>query len=502
MTRLVHACLAFALLPLAACATATSGAGTGAPTLTPPVTRASLAPYIDSLVGVPEFRNAHWGVLVVDPLNGDTLYARNAGKLFMPASNMKLITGAVALDRLGPDYRFATTFAKLGTVADSTLNGHLLIYGRGDPSVSDAMQNDDALAPLRAVADSLRARGITRIAGRLMPGGDAFPDAAYGYGWSWDDFHAPYSAGVDELFFNEGFGRVTVIGGAIAGDSARIETLPLRSFPAVVAQILTASEPVTNGDRQRPRIRVALDSATLGVHLTGTIAPNDTFMTRFAYRDQPRAYLMALRQAFQERGISVLDSVVTPVGTVDSLFATQSPPLREILPVFEKPSQNQIGEILFKTIALEATGSGTADSARRVIARHLTSWGVDTLGFVVRDGSGLSRHDYLSPRAIVQLLDVMRRHEHFQLFYDALPIAGVDGTISNRMRDTPAQGNLRAKTGTLDKARALSGYVTTADGRLLLFSALANNYTAPLSDVTQVQDRIGAQLARLRLDLP
>jgi D-alanyl-D-alanine carboxypeptidase/D-alanyl-D-alanine-endopeptidase (penicillin-binding protein 4) len=127
---------------------------------------------------------------------------------------------------------------------------------------------------------------------------------------------------------------------------------------------------------------------------------------------------------------------------------------------------------------------------------------VDTLGFVVRDGSGLSRHDYLSPRAIVQVLDVMRKHQHFQLFYESLPIAGVDGTIGNRMRDTPAQGNLRAKTGTLDKARALSGYVTTADGRLLLFSALANNYTTPLAEVTQVQDLIGAQLARLRLDLP
>lgn len=502
MTRFGRACLATALLPLAACATAPSGTGTGAPPVAPPVTRASLSPYIDSLVGAPEFRNAHWGVLVVDPVAGDTLYAHNAGKLFMPASNMKLITGSVALDRLGPDYRFTTTYAALGTVADSMLSGHLLIYGRGDPSISEAMQNDDALAPLRYVADSLRAHGIAIIGGRLMAGGDAFPDAAYGYGWSWDDFHAPYSAGVDELFFNEGFGRVTVIGGAAAGDSVRIETLPLRSFPTVVAQVVTAEEQAANGNAPRSRIRAELDSATGGLRLTGTIAPNDTFRTRFAYRDQPRAYLTALHQALEERGITLLDSAVAPTGTIDSLFSTQSPPLSEILPVFEKPSQNQIGEILFKTIALEATGSGTADSARRVIARHLTSWGVDTLGFAVRDGSGLSRHDYLSPRAIVQVLEVMRKHRHFQLFYESLPIAGVDGTIGNRMRDTPAQGNLRAKTGTLDKARALSGYVTTADGRLLLFSTLANNYTTPLSEVTQVQDLIGAQLARLRLDLP
>jgi D-alanyl-D-alanine carboxypeptidase/D-alanyl-D-alanine-endopeptidase (penicillin-binding protein 4) len=291
-----------------------------------------------------------------------------------------------------------------------------------------------------------------------------------------------------------------VIAGARQGDSLLVETSPIRHYPPVTVRMTPPTEAVSNGAPRRPRMRAGLDSATGGVLVTGWLVPNDTFATRIAYRDQARAYLEALRQALVERGIAIGDSVIAAEGTADSLFTVHSPPLREILPVFEKPSQNQIGEILFKTIALEATGIGTADSARRVIERHLTSWGVDTLGFAIRDGSGLSRHDYLSPRAIVQVLDVMRRHAHFEIFYEALPIAGVDGTIENRMRGTPAQGNVHAKTGTLDKARALSGYVTTADGRLLLFSALANNYTTPLTDVTRVQDLIGAQLARLRLD--
>lgn len=500
MTRLFRACFAAALVPLAACAS--SGVRTASLPADRPVTRATLAPYIDSLIGQPAFRNAHWGVLVVDPEAGDTLFAHNADKLFMPASNMKLITGSVALDRLGPDYRFATTYATLGTVADSTLHGHLLIYGRGDPSVSESVYEDDALAPLRQVADSLRARGITRIAGHLLPSGDAFPDAAYGFGWSWDDFDFAYSAGVDELFVNEGFTRVRVIAGASPGDSLIVETTPIRSYPPVTIRITPEAEMVGNGEPRRQRLRAAFDSATGGVLITGSIAPNDTFSTRVAYRDQRHAFVAALRQALEERGIAVGDSAITAAGGVDSVFTMHSPALREILPVFEKPSQNQIGEILFKTIALEAVGIGTADSARRVVERHLTDWGVDTLGFAIRDGSGLSRHDYLSPRAIVQVLDIMRRHEHFEIFYDALPIAGVDGTIENRMRGTPAENNVHAKTGTLDKARALSGYVTTADGRMLLFSALANNYTTPLADVTRVQDLIGAQLARLRMDLP
>jgi D-alanyl-D-alanine carboxypeptidase/D-alanyl-D-alanine-endopeptidase (penicillin-binding protein 4) len=502
MIRSVRGWLPAALLPLAACVTGSSGVAPAPAPADRPVTRASIAPYIDSLASQPMFRNAHWGILVVDPVAGDTLYARNADKLFMPASNMKLVTGAVALDRLGPDFRFVTTYAALGEVRDSTLHGHLLIYGTGDPSVSDAMRNDDALAPLRDVADSLRARGITRIAGRLMPAGDAFPDASFGYGWSWDDFDAPYSAGVDELFFNEGFTWIRVIAGASPGDAPTVETRPLREYPPVVLRLNTPAEMMANGETRRSRIRAEMDSTSGGVLVTGYVAPNDTATARIAYRDQPGAYLEALRQALDESGIGVGNITMTAQGTADSLFTVQSPPLSEILPVFEKPSQNQIGEILFKTIARQATGSGTADSARRVIERHLAAWGVDTLGYVIRDGSGLSRHDYLAPRAIVQLLNVMRQHQHFRIFYDALPIAGVDGTIGNRMRDTPAQGNLHAKTGTLDKARALSGYVTTADGRLLLFSALANNYTAPLAEVTRVQDQIGAQLARLRMDLP
>lgn len=499
MTPLLRRASIAAFLSLAACAPRSTGVAPAGP---PPVTRATLVPYIDSLAALPMFRNAHWGILIVDPVAGDTLYSRNADKLFMPASNMKLITGSVALDVLGPDYRYSTTYAALGEVRDSVLHGHLLVYGTGDPTVSDAMTGDSALEPLRRVADSLRMRGIARITGRLMPGGDAFPDAPYGFGWAWDDFDFPYSAGVDELFFNEGFARIRVIAGAVAGDSARVETTPLSTHPAVTVRLTTPEPGIANGEGRRARPRVSYDSTTGGVLIEGPLAPGDTFTTRIAFRDQPAAFLAAARQAFGERGIVVDDSAVVATGTVDSLFTVFSPPLSEILPVFEKPSQNQIGEILFKTIARHTTGSGTADSARRVVERHLAAWGVDTLGFAVRDGSGLSRHDYLSPRAIVQVLDVMRRHEHFRTFYDALPIAGVDGTISGRMRDTPAEGNLHAKTGTLDKARALSGYVTTADGRMLLFSALANNYTTPVSEVTRVQDLIGASLARLRLDVP
>jgi D-alanyl-D-alanine carboxypeptidase/D-alanyl-D-alanine-endopeptidase (penicillin-binding protein 4) len=178
-----------------------------------------------------------------------------------------------------------------------------------------------------------------------------------------------------------------------------------------------------------------------------------------------------------------------------TVFEMRSPPLAAVLAQMMKPSQNQVAELLFKTIGRERGGAGTADSARRVVERQLRAWGADSAGFAVRDGSGMSRHDYVTPETIVRILEAMRGHANFNDWYAALPIAGVDGTIGSRMRNTAAQGNVHAKTGTVDKARSLSGYVTTADGRMLEFSFLCNNFTVANRDVERVQDAILVMLA-------
>ena len=158
-------------------------------------------------------------------------------------------------------------------------------------------------------------------------------------------------------------------------------------------------------------------------------------------------------------------------------------------------SSDLVAEILFKTLGRERAGVGTADSGRRVVERQLVAWGADTAGFAVRDGSGVSRHDYVTPETIMRVLDAMRRSPNADAWLASLPIAGVDGTIRNRMRGTPAQGNVRAKTGTLDKTRSLSGYMNTADGRLLMFSFLCNAFTTPNAAVERVQDTILVTLA-------
>ena len=499
------------LLAVGGCAS--RGSSAPAPAAAPTPARTALRQFIDSLVDIPEFRSTNWGLLVVDPGRGETLYSRNADKLFMPASNMKLLTGATALTQLGADYRWSTTVFARGPVRDGILTGDLIVGGNGDPSVSAHMQKGDALMPLRAMADSLRARGITQVRGRLVAAPSPFPDAPLGFGWSWDDLDEAYSAGIDALYFNEGFTEVVVFGGARAGDAVRVMTRPASTYPKLIVRARTSAPlaaRATAADTSASRAIVAgQDSSHTGIGVDGTIAAGDSMVIEIAFRDQRAAYLAAFREALASRGVTIDETArysiaeASAVGSgwkAESLFTQRSPTLREVLPFFEKPSQNQIGEILYKTLALEKTGVGRADSASRVVSRQLLAWGAEPDGFAVRDGSGLSRHDYVSPRTIVRVLAAMQKSPDFRLFYDALPIAGVDGTIRSRMKGTPAQGNVHAKTGTLDKARSLSGYVTTADGRVLLFSALCNNYVVPTRRVDMVTDALGVKLASMRLD--
>ncbi|MEP7343765.1 MAG: D-alanyl-D-alanine carboxypeptidase/D-alanyl-D-alanine-endopeptidase [Gemmatimonadaceae bacterium] len=489
----------------------TTGCGAARTPPSAPAPLTELRRAIDSMVADTKFRSAQLGILVVDPVRGDTLYSHNAGKLFIPASNQKLVTGAVALQTLGADFRFTTTVAMRGAMGREAgvLDGDLVLIGTGDPSVSDHVRGD-AMIVLRGMADSLWARGIRRVTGRLTSALDAFPDATLGFGWSWDDLDYPYAAGVDELYLNEGFTQVIVRGGATAGDAPIVVTGPAATYPLVQVWATTGAAATKSS------LWLMHDSATAGsIVLLGSIGAGGADTLTITYRDQTEAYLSALREALQLRGILVEGGVhptASPVWSVRApnagppmeppytpLFSMVSPPLREILGVFEKPSQNQIGEILFKTLGRSRTGVGSADSGRTVVRAQLLAWGAPQDGFVVRDGSGLSRQDVVTPETLARVLDAMRRHTSFAVFYDALPIAGVDGTLAGRMRGTAAQGNVHAKTGTLDLVRSLSGYVTTGDGHQLIAVMLANNWTVSVREVERLQDAIFVRLAQLRL---
>lgn len=483
-----------------------------------PPARAALVQMADSLTKAPEFVMAHWGVLIVDPEVGDTLVSINADKLFMPASNQKLITGATALALLGEEYVWRTPVLLRGAVRNGTLTGDVVVVGSGDPSWSEALHTGDALQALRPIADALQARGIRRIVGTVRIEGDVFPDAPLGWGWAWDDLDFPYSAGADDVMFNENFYRVIVRGGAQAGAPVTVRTEPLAAYPSVTVEATTRAVDDSLSARLTPLTALS-DSAGDRLVVRGSIAANDSVVLTRAYRHPNDAVHAAVHSLLSAQNIRVVPpriraaarssahrashtaapAACCPEPLADTLTVLLSPPLRDVHTRLQKPSQNQIAEAMFKTVARERTGVGSADSAQQVIMRQLAEWGIPATAVIVRDGSGLSRHNYVSPRAIARLLTVMQSHPSFPAFYNALPIAGVDGTIGNRMKGTPAQGNLRAKTGTLDRARSLSGYVTTTDGHQLIFSMLCNNWSGSVRDVERVQDAIGVYLASVRM---
>jgi len=434
-----------ALLATTACAPAL------VPTVQPPAPlQAAAAPVqslarlrhsIDSLVSQPKFRNAHFGLLIADPATGDTLYSLNAGKVMMPASNMKIITGAVALAQLGPDYRYKTRFATRAVVARGTLRGDLVVVGNGDPTVSDRMRNGDAMNALRDMADSLRAHGISRIGGRLIPGGDAFPGTNYGYGWELGYLDDYYAAPVDELNYSEGMDKV-----------------PAR-----------------------------------------TKAGKDT-LVEVVSRQPLKSYMFFLHRALGERGITVSGGPGDSTSRTDTtglrtIFEFNSLPLRDILFVLENPSQNQTGEILLRTLGLEKTGYGIPDSGIVVMERQLLAWGIEPDGFQISDGSGLARRNLISPETVLRTLVVMLRPEYRDIFLASLATPGGPGTLRKRLKETPAANNLRAKTGSIGNARALSGYINTATGRQLVFAMLLNNYTVDDDEVTGIADAIAIMLA-------
>ena len=476
----------------AACARGTLGSNAPSPAADDV---ASLRHAIDSMLSTPETRSARWGVLIVDPERADTLYSHDAGKLLVPASNMKILTSAFALDALGPDFRYTTRFVARGTIRDSVLDGDLLVIGRGDPTVSDRMAGD-AMFPLRGFADSLRAHGVKRIRGHLVAEGNAFPDATAGFAWEWEDLETSSGAQIDELLFNEGVGELHVQGAARAGDPPIVTSTPAKAYPSIRVDARTTVR--GSGRDSTANLDVVKDTVAKVAVVVGTIPVGDTTTLEVTYNNPDEAYLAALREAFASRGISVGDSAVAPAARTDTLFSAKSVPLSIILGAFLKPSQNQIGEMLLKTVALERTDTGTARVGRRLMGERLRAWGAASDGFNVWDGSGMSRRDLISPETIIHVLDAMRRGPNFQLYYDALPVAGFDGTLRTRMRGTRAEANVRGKTGTLGEVRSLSGFVTTASGRQLLFSVLCNNYLVPTAYITRVQDSVAVRLARLR----
>ncbi len=482
-TTLPPAALALWLI---GCAPAAPPAPAPAPV---PLPARTFAETVDLILADTALAHAHWGVLVRS-LDGDSLvYARSASKLFTPASNMKLLTGAAALEVLGPAYRYRTEVSAAGQVSGGVLLGDLVVSGAGDPTVSERFHHDPR-AVFRGWADSLRVHGVRRIAGDVVGIDRLFDGVPLGSGWAWDDLESAYAAGVAGLYLNEGVVRVTVRPGPL-GASARVSLDPPTGYLPVTNSTRTSS---AGGE---PFLTVERNPAGRGVLVEGEVTAGAEPVVRWiAVRDPAGYFAAVLRETLESEGVEVsgrarvLEADETGPAGATFLFAHLSPPLEEVLPELLKPSQNQIAEILLKTVGLEARGEGSARAGAEAVDSLLAAWGVKPTRLRVADGSGLSRYNLLSPELLVSLLERMDGSRYARLWRESLPLAGVDGTLENRLRGTAAEGRVRAKTGSLSNVRALSGYLTTSAGERMVFSTLVNGHLLGAAGVDRVVDDI------------
>lgn len=450
-----------------------------------------------ALVESPDLDGARVGVRVLDPENGLVLCEFDADKGFMTASNMKLLSSVTALLTLGPDHRFETRLQADGEIRDGVLHGDLLLVGSGDPTLG-GRQEPRPTAPFERMAAALREQGIVEVRGRVIGIDDCQPDEIMGDGWSWGYQGACYAAQMSGLCFAENCIKVRVRG-TRPGAPPDVRLTPNTDYVTVLNEARTVS------GKAEDRLRVSRARALNLLRVGGTTAPGLTSWRTFSIENPTRFAAHVLREVLLARGIRVvghavdLDDLAEPLPPRPrrDLATHRSPPLREIVSVLNKVSQNLYAEQLVRAAGRAAGGDGGMESAARATRAVLERLGADARGLVMADGSGLSRLNLVRPAQIAALLAGMLGEPQFETFYATLPIAGVDGTLRNRFRTGPARGRVRAKTGYISRVVALSGYAPRPDGHPpLVFSVLVNNFICPTRRAKAAVDAFVEEIVR------
>lgn len=456
---------------------------------TAPATVPELRQRLSEIISQPKYSAAFWGVKIVSLDSGSTLFEHHAQKLFSPASNSKLYTVALALDRLGADYKIRTSlYSPAKPNHRGTLAGDLIIYGRGDPTLNARLHGGDMLQALEPLVGALTNAGVRRIDGDLVGDASFFRGSALGSGWDWDDTEYSYGAEISALTINDNVLPITVVPGQRVGDCCRVTV----GFGGSYLLVTNRTQTVEPG--QRPRLSFFRPLNENVLYVSGQVPTNAPTREEDIPVHKPAALFVCLfKQALAAHGIVVRGRVRTvdwqdrqgvPFNpdTCVELASVESPPMRELAREVEKPSQNLYADLLLSQVGENARSVATPpettseDLGLEELNRFLAEAGVRKGDVWFDEGSGLSRNNLTTPEATVCLLRYMSHHQCAADYLNALPIAGVDGTLRNRMKGTAAAGNVRAKTGSLRWASSLSGYVTSAAGERLAFSLMLNRY--------------------------
>jgi D-alanyl-D-alanine carboxypeptidase/D-alanyl-D-alanine-endopeptidase (penicillin-binding protein 4) len=488
---------------------------------------------IAGLLADPGVSRAHWGIAVT-ALDGTPVYGFNEGQLFRPASNAKLFTTAAAMALLGPETRVTTVVQSAEPTADGVVHGDVRLKSDGDanlsgmafPYVRVAGETGPSATPLKAIdelAAQIVALGIKRITGGVVGDDTGWAWEPYPPSWAIDDMVWGYGAPVSSLSVNDSSITVTVKGGAHEGDVATVTQLPDLGFYTLVMQARTGAL------KSATKISVDRPVGSRTVTISGEIAPGGRDVEQLAVSDPPLFAAQALRASLVQHGVAVagvakaeerpayikdgfmkqareaVSLTQQPSKTAEqvdchvcptTIASRTSSMLTEDVTYTLKESQNLHGEQMLRRLGKAWGREGSGAQGVRVVRQFLVNAGIDGGDFAFYDGSGLSDHDLVTPRATAQLLVYASTQPWFAPWKAALPVGGVDGTLSGRFKDAPLKGHVFAKTGTLGESRGLSGYLECASGRTVVFSIFVDTHSPVGSADRAVMDKVVAAVQR------
>jgi D-alanyl-D-alanine carboxypeptidase/D-alanyl-D-alanine-endopeptidase (penicillin-binding protein 4) len=439
----------------------------------------------DALLAANPVGKGEWGLSIVDAASGEVLYEKNAASYFVPASNMKLLTTALALDKLGVNYRFRTTLETDGVLSPAgLLIGNLILVGRGDPNLSNRKfpfeTKEEFDGPpdrvLAELANRLLARGVKEISGDIVGDDSYFPRERYPDGWEIDDMVWEYGAAISAIVVDDNTVGLTLTPGEHSGDPVSALVDPTTPDFTVENRV------VTSAAKDKPDLRLTREPGAQTVFVSGILPANSAPRKLVLAIEEPAQHAATLlAQLLANRGVKFTGRVRAlhdpdPAAASRTVLAEHlSLPLGDTVKLVNKISQNLHTEVLLRTTARQQGPWVTPEDLLKFPQEFYARAGIAEDDVIQTDGSGLSRHDMVTPRALVALLQFAQKQQWFPAFYSSLPVAGIDGTLNERMKDSPITGRVHAKTGSVSHVRTLSGYADTPGGRHLIFSFLSNN---------------------------
>jgi D-alanyl-D-alanine carboxypeptidase/D-alanyl-D-alanine-endopeptidase (penicillin-binding protein 4) len=486
-----------------------------------------LASRIEAVLSTPELKRGFWGIEVVSQKTGKVLFSQNADRLFTPASNTKLFTTAAVLEMIGPNYQFQTTVESNGSLdKHGRLIGDLVLVGRGDPNLSGrelpytlhTQRNDHPIKVLEQLADELVTKGLKFVDGDIVADDSYFAFERYGEGWSQDDLVWADGAPVSALTINDNVIFVNILPADRVGERAFVSIVPFADYYRIDNRILTT--PMGTGRK----IYINREPGSTTLTLWGNVPLDDVGANEALAIEDPADFAAGLfRRLLENRGVIVYGKQRprhTELATLSTFSVTatarggsdenprslqnqplvlakyDSQPLIEDIRVINKVSQNLHAEILLRLLGREKGTAGTVEGGLEALRGFLNRAGITPEQYVFYDGSGLSRQNLVTPHAVVQLLRYAANRPWGATFRDTMPVAGVDGSLSERFKNLSIQGQIHAKTGSLGGVKSLSGYATTESGDEVCFSILTNNFNLPTKRVTDaIDDVVGAILS-------